>query len=387
MRHLKMRRLVVILPVIALSLSLLSCGSKQKDTEREHSTTNTETDSATEPPVVPENFDSKYNRLLQEGNGEANISYYQNMMDGTNAMAAIIYLGSMYQYSDPWDYICALGLDVEYGFVEHIPNYNVIDAGGLDLYVVIPRDIETTLAVYEWVITEKNNYQGEKGSLLYEKKDGSPVLVKGNFSEVVPSFCLSLTDLNGTGLTYAPFISGEDGKLHPNEEIIVDNQKIYTPILWDASWYEELNNAYQQLTHNIENELVSWDFFFGGSTIDYDDEFFMYELSFVEGGEARFSYNYGDYEGTWAIVTADMLGNKAVDAAEHMIELHLTCGYQQDDRAKEEISGLFAVNFWTQDEGFYLVPLYGDYLITNLAENTDGIGMSFQKIMEPSNEE
>ena len=112
----------------------------------------------------------------------------------------------------------------EFGLAD-IPVENVIDTGiGYELYLIIPEDPDASVTVHEWLLTEENDFAGSKGELYYQSESGAPILVKCNFSDIMPSTVISISDSDGRTLEWSPSMSLKDGSVsrYGAEDMVCD---------------------------------------------------------------------------------------------------------------------------------------------------------------------
>ncbi|MBQ8196094.1 MAG: hypothetical protein IJZ47_12130 [Oscillospiraceae bacterium] len=102
----------------------------------------------------------------------------------------------------------------DFEFITDIPDENVIDTGiGYELYLIIPQDTGATVSVNEWVFDESNDFMGAAGEVYYRSENGAPVLVKCNFSDIMPSTVVNIVDSSGNTLSWSPSLSLKDGSV------------------------------------------------------------------------------------------------------------------------------------------------------------------------------
>lgn len=95
-----------------------------------------------------------------------------------------------------------------------IPDSNIIDTGyANELYLIIPTDVEASVAVNEFVFSEENDFIGTAGEVLYSSEYGSPILIKCNFSDIMPNTIVNIVDSEGNVLSWSPYISLKDGSV------------------------------------------------------------------------------------------------------------------------------------------------------------------------------
>ena len=133
-------------------------------------------------------------------------------MEDSGALCAAAYLG----YAPEYDEAAAMEL---YPFLIDVPTDNYIDAGGFELYLIIPcQDIATT--VYTTDI-DWENYNYTRGRLL-GIVEGEPFLLCCNFSDIFTNSLIVLSTANGEVFEFSPGISLRDGTLAVPESSVYD---------------------------------------------------------------------------------------------------------------------------------------------------------------------
>lgn len=111
----------------------------------------------------------------------------------------------------------------EYAFLADIPKERWLDAGGYEIYAVVPADSSYTVSVYSFSVDETNDYRGAVGERLWRVEEGKPFLLCCNVSDIMPNVSLILEGGNGnTLLEYEPGLSLKDGSLWTNQKRIYD---------------------------------------------------------------------------------------------------------------------------------------------------------------------
>ncbi len=102
----------------------------------------------------------------------------------------------------------------DFEFITDIPDENIIDTGyANELYLIIPQDTNASVAVNEWLMTEENDFMGEAGQVFYKSDIGAPILLKCNFSDIMPNTVVNIVNSNGRTLQWSPSISLKDGSI------------------------------------------------------------------------------------------------------------------------------------------------------------------------------
>ena len=119
-------------------------------------------------------------------------------------------------YAPDYDRDAAMEL---YPFLADVPADNYIDAGGYELYLIVPcQNIAATVyaADLDW-----ENYNYIRGRLL-GIVEGEPFLLCCNFSDIVTNSLIVLSTANGEVLEFSPSISLKDGTLTVPESGVYD---------------------------------------------------------------------------------------------------------------------------------------------------------------------
>ncbi len=166
-------------------------------------TASTTTAAVTEAPEVPELWDPAIIQrqiLLDEGCmcGVALIGYVDG--ETTADECKEIFYNSVYADS--------------YEFIRDIPDANCINTGfANELYLIFPLDRNASVSVNEWLLTEENDFAGETGQVYYRSDIGAPILLKCNFSDILPNTVVNIVDNEGNTLEWHPSISLKDGSV------------------------------------------------------------------------------------------------------------------------------------------------------------------------------
>ena len=111
----------------------------------------------------------------------------------------------------------------EYPFLADIPRERWLNAGGYELYALVPADSSCTVSVCSYIVDETNDYHGAAGDLLWQIGEGDPFLLLCNVSEIMPNVIVLVEDENGEIiLEYSPGLSMKDGSLWTNRKRICD---------------------------------------------------------------------------------------------------------------------------------------------------------------------
>lgn len=98
---------------------------------------------------------------------------------------------------------------------------------GQELYAIVPPCDKGKITVYASGVTEDGQYTEDRTQPLYEGKNGVPLLLRCNFSEIYSNVLITVTDGGGT-IDFRPSLTMENGHLQ-------DTAGVY-----DFSIYEEI---------------------------------------------------------------------------------------------------------------------------------------------------
>ncbi len=87
-----------------------------------------------------------------------------------------------------------------------------VDAGGEDIYAIVPTDSDAQLSVYPCELNEAGEMVVEDKSIC-DVSDGKAVLLRCNISDIYRNTLVRVTDSNGAVFEFSPFLSLENGQL------------------------------------------------------------------------------------------------------------------------------------------------------------------------------
>lgn len=165
------------------------------------------------------------NSAIPEGeNQNIGLNDIRNEMIESSAVLGVIFLGT--HEGTPFDEEF-LGKNEtissfdQYQFLSGIANENYAKNEGMEIYCLIPTDINAKVEVAHWDAMEN-----KKGQILYKSEKGDPFWVQGNMSDIMSNLIITIEDSYGNKLEeYHPFISLENGKVstyNPSNLNIID---------------------------------------------------------------------------------------------------------------------------------------------------------------------
>lgn len=149
---------------------------------------------------------------------------------------AAAYLG--YQeggYDELVQYLSTEGYLYKYPFLADIKSDHIILDEGGEWYMLLPVKDNTTIKINQAELDE-SDYSIKEGKELYQGADNKPVLVRGNVSEIMPAFLVTISEAGGESCTYSPALSMMDGTLQISESVV------------DITAYEALENMMFRIT-------------------------------------------------------------------------------------------------------------------------------------------
>ena len=306
----------MIFSLVLSGCDLLGGAGNETETESaavgitDASDTAEQTDVQTQPPTEKDMFTADAKSSLQE---------LQVQIADEKSALGTAFLGT-YEggYSDIMTYIQNIGGDfiAAYPWLAEMPEAQYLRAEGTELYAVVPAD-GWTMTVSAYVMDPNNDGMPTVGDKLYEGND--PVLLQGNVSDIVPSFCVT-AEKDGETVEYFPCLSLENGRLQQNDAVYD-----FTP--------------YSQVIPGIGSTLIG-DRIAGWWTTIYEtadgDELLLY-LNLSEDGLASYSWGWANSEmgetfgGTWRALG----DNLALQLTGGVFDLEL--GYVTDAHTVESV--------------------------------------------------
>ena len=205
----------MIFSLVLTGCDLLGGAGNETETESaavgitDASDTAEQTDVQTQPPAEKDMFTADAKSSLQE---------LQVQIADEKMALGTAFLGT-YEggYSDIMTYIQNLGGDFigAYPWLAEMPEAQYLSADGMELYAVVPAD-GWTVTVSEYFMDPNNDGMPTVGNTFYVGTD--PVLLQGNVSDIVPSFCVTAKK-GGETVEYFPCLSLENGRLQQNDAV------------------------------------------------------------------------------------------------------------------------------------------------------------------------
>ena len=214
MKHLYLRRFVPALLCLALLLSLSACGKQDEESKKDG-----------ENGGIPSLSGGKGGASAPKDGAEeaaASLARLRGDLACSDALAgAVAYLGRREQRdrSPMADWLsehCG-GLAAELPFLPDIPDERILGAGFGDLYCIVPRDEQTSLAVNHITWQQRGNgLHPEADEVLYREECAQPVLVF--VGPGGPDIEITLVTNEGVVLSWTPQIDEYEIPILPTDD-------------------------------------------------------------------------------------------------------------------------------------------------------------------------
>lgn len=209
--------------LLALALSLAGCGPVDGDPIRSGAAAS---DSAS----------------LQDA---VTVAQLRQQAEQNGSLAAVLYLGSVPERTADVDAALDSLQEQPWQFVADIPADHRVTApgGGRELYCIFAVRRQDTLFVYE---KQDPQYPHQTGREPYCGRDGQPILLLCNISDIAPNTEVELYPSTGEELVFSPFLSGENGHVVEAEGVCDftiypegdDWETITSPWSLEGNWLE-----------------------------------------------------------------------------------------------------------------------------------------------------
>lgn len=227
---------------ISVLLSLTACGEKSSGKIPDN-----ESNVVQDTPTVKEDLPSEESREsepLSDETTQTFVDLLRECMDGANMVGAVAYLG----YRDEnerngdltdwlWTYVPGLMEDML--FLEEIPPECVLNGDYGDLYCIVPREENTSMAVNHIVWRSTGNGVWPKqDEVLYRSEYAEPLLLFVRWEEFQDEpdvEVIAVTD-SGTEMQWYPKRNMEDGGY-----IVLPTGENYEPLLLDFSSFSDVS--------------------------------------------------------------------------------------------------------------------------------------------------
>ena len=136
------------------------------------------------------------------------------------AVCGVYYAGGASSAEDREGFLKLLaerGVLDDFPFLADIPDrYVAATEGGEDLFLIIPRSAHAEITVSRWIVDESSDYQGAAGEILCQSKNGAPILLCCNVSDIMPDTVVSVAesaDEGGGCVIFNPSVSLKHGRV------------------------------------------------------------------------------------------------------------------------------------------------------------------------------
>lgn len=120
-----------------------------------------------------------------------------------------------------------------YPYLAFLQDDHIIDAGGAELYLIVPLSDDATVTVNRWLCDESNDFTGENGEILYKSEYGDPILLRCNESDIVQNASVTVVQSGAEDvIDYIPRLSLYDGNVETDGYI----QNLTNNILPFGDW-------------------------------------------------------------------------------------------------------------------------------------------------------
>lgn len=196
------RRYALILALLLLPV-LSACGGGEESAPTEDPAAEVRAEEA-----APEEETGDLQAPIEE---DPSLTRLRGELETTGSLLGAAFLGTLSEggqeaygelvadWLEAWPFLA--GLDWEKAAVN----------SGMEVYCLVPRDVDSQVTVTAWTIDE--NGQGQPGETLYEGRTGEPVLLMGNVSDIMPNLHVTVTAPDGESLSWSPCLSLKDGTL------------------------------------------------------------------------------------------------------------------------------------------------------------------------------
>ena len=267
----KVKRLVLALLAVTILLSEAGCGGASSSREEAAPPAEITSDTAEageEAAAVETDSTFPRNHITKGDKGESGtLSASPAPIDSEQAKAALdllrecmenapqIALAAAYlgyrEADDPtpltdWLWLNSPSLMEEMPFIQTIPEDRILGTGYGNLYCLVPRDDNTTLAVNH--VTWKSTGNGvwpEADEVLYRDEYAQPVLVFVGYEEFrnEPDVGIHAITGNGAQVEWYPFLDAEDGYMS------IPTGVDYNPLILDFTCIGDMTSMELTLSH------------------------------------------------------------------------------------------------------------------------------------------
>lgn len=101
-----------------------------------------------------------------------------------------------------------------YPYLAFLPDDHIVNAGGCELYLIVPLADDAKVTIRQWICDGSDNYGGKNGELLYKSNVGDPFILCCNEIGGTPNTSITIRQKKaGDVIDYKPRISQQNGRV------------------------------------------------------------------------------------------------------------------------------------------------------------------------------
>lgn len=285
--EMNLKKVAAVLSATALAISVFSActGDNIPGTENTESTENVGS-------VLSQTSSQKLQDLMSS-EGNENEVYA--------AISFIGYVNEENSLAELKSYVDSSSAALLYPFLKDIPTSSYVSTGGAELYAIVPKNENYTVAVYGADLDSDGKYSDSE-TPLYTGQPGEAVIVCCNISEVYSDAFVSVT--KGKGIRSVRLtVSLENGQLvkakgffdfsnYDNGDIIndVDVQERYLTLTEYQQVKEYTDSGYALVYQNETENINGFDCLIYSLGTYYDEDFIP-EIDYAVGNETAYIFD------------------------------------------------------------------------------------------------
>ena len=147
------------------------------------------------------------------------IARFREELSADGSLCGVAFLGCSSEDFDVfYHWLEVTAYFTEYPFLAELTEEQTVLASGEEWYVVVPADDTLSLSVSS-VYLDETDFRLKAGETLLQTENGSPVLLRGNVSDIMPNLMITLIKDQEILLEYCPSLSLKDGYLQSAEGV------------------------------------------------------------------------------------------------------------------------------------------------------------------------
>lgn len=228
-----------------------------------------------------------------------------------------------------------------YPFIADIPYERYIEAGGNEMYCIVPKYIDSFIEVYKWIYdsASENFYCGE---LIYESETGEPFFIICNGYETDSKTYVVITEPNGTVHEFVPELDldGEWLNTYESGESFAIDFSFYKDVVARAFSFDELVGDWSASYDTEDGKTI--DILFSFYYSEYNEPCVIFQF-----GE-HYGETIGYYEGT---VYDEYSGFDGEATGNLILQMTLTDGTLFDEKGEGLYKVLYSFReaFWNKE--------------------------------------